>query len=139
MAAEPKQPQQGIGLIEAVGSGPADETVIVSELFVRPGQEIARGDVVAALEATKSVFELTSPVSGTIEELCVAEGDTVAVGAPLAQVRTGTEATTTPTRDSGELRASPSSGAWKAARRCTCRDAKADREPSTWASPPSPP
>ena len=44
--------------------------------------------MVAALEATKSVFELTSPVSGTIEEVCAAEGDTVAVGAPLAKVRT---------------------------------------------------
>ncbi len=86
-------PQQPLGLclIEAVGSGPADETVIVSELFIRPGQEIARGDVVAALEATKSVFELTSPVSGTIEEICAAEGDTVAVGAPLAKVRSGAE------------------------------------------------
>ncbi len=80
-------PQAGICLIEAVGSGPADETVIVSELFIQPGQEVARGDVVAALEATKSVFELTSPVSGRIEQLCVAEGETVSVGAPLATVR----------------------------------------------------
>ncbi len=83
-----EQPEQGISLIEAVGSGPADETVIVSELFLRPGQTIARGDVVAALEAAKSVFELTSPVSGAIEEICVREGDTVPVGAPLAKVRT---------------------------------------------------
>ncbi len=83
-----EQPQEGLSLIEAVGSGPADETVIVSELFVKPGQEVARGDVVAALEATKSVFELTSPIAGVIEELCAAEGDTVAVGAPLAKVRT---------------------------------------------------
>ena len=83
-----EQPQQGLSLIEAVGSGPADESVIVSELFMRPGQEITRGDVVAALEATKSVFELTSPISGVIEEICVAEGDTVAIGAPLATVRT---------------------------------------------------
>jgi 2-oxoisovalerate dehydrogenase E1 component len=83
-----EQPEQGISLIEAVGSGPADETVIVSELFLQPGQTIARGDVVAALEAAKSVFELTSPVSGAIEEICVREGDTVPVGAPLAKVRT---------------------------------------------------
>ena len=48
--------------------------MIVSELFLQPGQTIARGDVVAALEAAKSVFELTSPVSGTIEEVCVRRG-----------------------------------------------------------------
>ena len=83
-----EQPQAGLSLIEAVGSGPADETVIVSELFVKPGQEVARGDIVAALEATKSVFELTSPISGVIEEICAGEGDTVTVGAPLAKVRT---------------------------------------------------
>jgi len=83
-----EQPRPGLSVIEAVGSGPADETVVVSELFIKPGQPVKRGDVVAALEATKSVFELTSPVAGDVEELCAAEGDTVAVGAPLAMVRT---------------------------------------------------
>lgn len=79
---------QGMAHIEAIGSGPADETVVISELMVRPGQQIARGDVVAALEATKSVFELTSPVSGTVEAVPVSEGDTVPIGTPLATVRT---------------------------------------------------
>jgi len=83
-----EQPPQGISLIEAVGSGPADETVVVSELFLREGQTVARGEVVAALEAAKSVFELTSPVSGSVEEVCVQEGDTVPIGAPLAKIRT---------------------------------------------------
>jgi len=78
----------GLSEIEAVGSGPADETVLVSELFLHPGQKVARGDVIAALEATKSVFELTSPITGTVEQVCAQEGDTVPVGAPLAKVRT---------------------------------------------------
>ena len=89
---EPVEPlQEGLSAIEAVGSGPADETVIVSELYIQPGQEIARGDVVASLEATKSVFELTSPVSGIVDQLCAAEGDTIAVGAVLAKVRCGVQ------------------------------------------------
>ena len=83
-----QRPQPGLSVIEAVGSGPADESVIVAEWFVRPGQTVSRGDAVAALEATKSVFELTSPLSGVIEELCAEEGATVPVGAPLAKVRT---------------------------------------------------
>ena len=78
----------GIASIDAIGSGPADETVIVAELMVTTGQQINRGDVVAALEATKSVFELTSPVSGTVEEITVREGDCVPIGTPLASVRT---------------------------------------------------
>lgn len=81
--------QKGLASIEAIGSGPSDETVIVSELFIEPGQKIQRGTVVAALEATKSVFELTSSVTGTVEEIIVAEGDTLAVGAVMAKIRTG--------------------------------------------------
>ena len=50
--------------MEAIGSGPSDEMVDVVELFVKSGDTINRGDIVASLEATKSVFELTSPVSG---------------------------------------------------------------------------
>lgn len=86
-----QQDEPGIALIEAIGSGPSDETVVVSELFVHPGQEICRGDVVAALEATKSVFELTSSISGTVEQVIVCEGDTVAVGAPIVKVRTAAQ------------------------------------------------
>lgn len=85
---QPLEAEKGVATIEAIGSGPSDESVVVAELMLVPGQEIARGDVVAALEATKSVFELTSPVSGTVEELCVSEGDTVAVGEALVKVRT---------------------------------------------------
>jgi 2-oxoisovalerate dehydrogenase E1 component len=43
---------------------------------------------VAALEATKSVFELTSSLAGTVVEVLVAEGETVPVGTPLFKVRT---------------------------------------------------
>lgn len=84
----PPKAEEGIALVEAIGSGPADETVEVVELMVKPGQMIKRGDIVASLEATKSVFELTSPVSGTLEAILVHEGDTVEVGAPLLRVRT---------------------------------------------------
>lgn len=84
----PEQPEPGIFAIEAIGSGPSDETVVVAELLVEPGQEIQQGQPVASLEATKSVFELVSPVSGTVRELCAAEGETIAVGKPLLRVRT---------------------------------------------------
>jgi len=82
------KPMDGEALIEAIGAGPSDETVLVVELFVTPGDSIERGDIVAALEATKSVFELTSPVSGVLEEVLVEEGDTIAVGAPMLRVKT---------------------------------------------------
>lgn len=83
----PKQAEAGVAVIEAIGSGPSDETVQVVELFVRPGDRIKRGDPVASLEATKSVFELTSPIEGEVEQVLAAEGQTVAVGAPLVRLR----------------------------------------------------
>ena len=82
----PQKAEAGVHLVEAIGSGPSDEMVTVVALLVRTGMAIKRGDVVASLEATKSVFELSSPVSGTVDALLVEEGDTVAVGAPLMRI-----------------------------------------------------
>ena len=83
----PTEEEAGVAMIEAIGSSPSDESVVVVEMLVAPGDAIQRGDPVASLEATKSVFELTSTVAGEIEEIFVAEGETVAVGQPLVRVK----------------------------------------------------
>jgi 2-oxoisovalerate dehydrogenase E1 component len=88
---QPAAPEeQGFATIAAIGSGPADETVIVSEWRVQPGDAIVQGQTVALLEATKSVFELSASTSGTVEKLFAAEGDTVPVGAPLLRLQSQT-------------------------------------------------
>ena len=46
------------------------------------------GDPIASVEAAKSVFEITSPVAGTVKELLVEEGQDVSVGKPLVRLRT---------------------------------------------------
>lgn len=79
--------EAGAAYVETIGSGPSDETVEVVEFYVQPGDEVQRGDAVASLEATKSVFDLTSPVSGVVVELLAREGDTLAVGARLVKLR----------------------------------------------------
>ena len=84
----PKEQEQGIHYVEAIGSGPSDESVIVVELNIQSGQELKRGDVIASLEATKSVFEITSPVDGTVEQIFVEAGATVPVGEPLIKMQT---------------------------------------------------
>jgi 2-oxoisovalerate dehydrogenase E1 component len=84
----PPQEEVGFATVEALGSGPADETVVVSELRVAPGDYVAAGQTVALLEATKSVFELSAPTSGMVEAMFAAEGDTVPVGSPLLRLRT---------------------------------------------------
>ena len=74
-------------IVEAVGSGPADEAVEVVELFVETGQSVRRGDVIASLEATKSVFDLTAPLDGIVEAIVAEAGQTIPVGEPLMSIR----------------------------------------------------
>jgi len=80
--------EAGVAYIEAIGSGPADESVEVVEMFVEVGQQIERGDVIASVEATKSVFDITSSITAEVTELMCAAGDTVPVGDPLVRLKT---------------------------------------------------
>lgn len=84
----PAAQSEGVAFVEAIGSGPSDETVIVSEICVKLGDLVTRGQIVASLEASKSDFELFSSVTGTVEDILVHAGDTIAVGAPLIRLRT---------------------------------------------------
>ncbi|MEQ8789295.1 MAG: thiamine pyrophosphate-dependent enzyme [Pirellulaceae bacterium] len=81
--APPVNDESGIAFVETIGSGPSDETVEVVEFYVKVGDKVQRGDAVASLEATKSVFDLMSPISGEVVELLAAEGETLSVGARL--------------------------------------------------------
>ncbi|GIW94430.1 MAG: hypothetical protein KatS3mg110_2471 [Pirellulaceae bacterium] len=79
--------EAGCVVVPAIGSGPADETVTLVEWQVEPGQQVERGQTLALLEATKSVFELSSPAEGVVERLHAEPGQTVAVGAALVTLR----------------------------------------------------
>ena len=78
----------GIFDVEAIGSSPSDETVSVVEWVISVGDEVTEGDLLAEVEADKAAAELKSPVSGTVAELLVEQGDSVAVGTPVARLRT---------------------------------------------------
>jgi len=85
---EPQQVQDGLFSVDAIGSGPSDESVTVVELFVSPGDEVEKGTPVAELEATKGIFELYCPVSGKVEAILSAVGDSVPVGQTMLKIRT---------------------------------------------------
>ncbi|MGO1769464.1 MAG: dihydrolipoamide acetyltransferase family protein [Microbacterium sp.] len=72
-----------------VGEG-LTEAEIVS-WHVGPGDTVAVNDVVAEIETAKSLVELPSPFAGTVGDLLVAEGDTVAVGSPILTVVGGAD------------------------------------------------
>jgi pyruvate dehydrogenase E2 component (dihydrolipoamide acetyltransferase) len=53
---------------------------------VQPGDEVHRGDIVALVETDKANIDVEVFEDGVVEELLVAEGTKVPVGAPLARI-----------------------------------------------------
>ena len=58
-----------------------------SDPFVAVGSEVSEGAVVCIVEAMKVFNEIKSEVAGTIERMCVKNGDAVEFGQPLYMVR----------------------------------------------------
>src|SRR5258708_16527602 len=50
------------------------------------GDEVRQGEPLASIETDKVTTEMTSPESGTIVELLVAEGQTVPIETPIARI-----------------------------------------------------
>ncbi|MBE3564930.1 MAG: DUF2118 domain-containing protein [Thermogemmatispora sp.] len=59
-----------------------EEGTIV-EWMVGEGDTVQKGDVLAVVETEKTSVELTSPFSGVVARVLVADGETVPVGTPL--------------------------------------------------------
>jgi len=57
------------------------------EWLVRPGDRVARGDVVAVVETQKGAIEIEVFEAGEVAELLAEVGQTLPVGAPLARLR----------------------------------------------------
>lgn len=73
--------------VPAIGTSPTDEQILVTRWLVKVGEEVRAGQIVADIEADKANGEIASSVSGRVEELCVAVGESVAVGQPLLRIR----------------------------------------------------
>ena len=71
-----------------VGEGLTEAEIVSWK--VAPGDAVTVNQVVVEIETAKSLVELPSPYAGTVEQLLVAEGDTVAVGTPIFAVASGT-------------------------------------------------
>jgi len=75
--------------VETTGKGrmvnsPMPGTIL--DILKKPGDPIKRGEQVLALEAMKMKNAIKSPVDGVISGIFVADGQTVAYGAPLFSV-----------------------------------------------------
>ncbi|MCV7155958.1 dihydrolipoamide acetyltransferase family protein [Mycolicibacterium brisbanense] len=92
----------------ALGSDMDEGTL--TEWLVKPGDVVARGQVVAVVETTKAAVEVECWQSGTVHELLVPVGETIHAGRPLATLLAAGESA--PTELSGapaEITATPQS------------------------------
>ncbi|HET9014078.1 MAG TPA: dihydrolipoamide acetyltransferase family protein [Thermomicrobiaceae bacterium] len=84
------------------------ETGKVAQWLVKPGDRVARGDIVAVVETQKGAIDVEIFASGVIQQLLVPEGSEVPVGTVLALVDGATPtAATAPLTQPGVPAASP--------------------------------
>ncbi|MFE3201410.1 dihydrolipoamide acetyltransferase family protein [Embleya sp. NPDC059237] len=67
-----------------VGEGLEEADIVV--WHVKAGDEVHDGQIMVEVETAKALVELPCPYDGVVTELLAAEGDTVAVGAPIIAV-----------------------------------------------------
>lgn len=68
------------------------ESAVLMQWHVKPGDHVAKGQVVAEVETSKGVIEIEVFEEGIVEKLLVEEETDCAVGTPLAIIRTADEA-----------------------------------------------
>jgi pyruvate dehydrogenase E2 component (dihydrolipoamide acetyltransferase) len=61
----------------------------VGKWLKQPGDQIADGDIIAEIETDKATMELQAFESGTLQKILVPEGQTVAIGTPIAIIGDG--------------------------------------------------
>jgi 2-oxoisovalerate dehydrogenase E2 component (dihydrolipoyl transacylase) len=69
-----------------VGEGLTEAEIVTWR--VKPGDTVKVNDIIVEIETAKSLVELPVPWAGTVAELLVGEGETVAVGTPIIAVTT---------------------------------------------------
>ena len=74
--------------VEVIGTSPADETATIIDWKVAPGDEIEEGQLIADFEADKAAAELKAPVSGTVVEILLEEGEATEIGTAALTVKT---------------------------------------------------
>jgi pyruvate dehydrogenase E2 component (dihydrolipoamide acetyltransferase) len=76
----------------------------VLQWLKKVGDEVAVGDELVEIETDKANMAYESDVAGTLSEILVGEGETVAIGTPIARVGEGSEVPEDDERGTGESR-----------------------------------
>ena len=70
--------------------------VPIIEIHIKPGQTVAKEDVIMTLESDKATLDVPSPEAGVIGEIKVKVGDKISQGALLATIEGEAPATAAP-------------------------------------------
>jgi len=62
------------------------EEIVIGAWVKKAGDHVDEGDTIVEARTDKVNAEIPSPLSGTIEELLVGEGEQVTAGQPIAKV-----------------------------------------------------
>ncbi|MFI0371145.1 dihydrolipoamide acetyltransferase family protein [Actinomadura sp. 1N219] len=83
------------------------EEGVISSWQKQPGDEVAVGDVIVDIETDKAVMEYEAYEAGVLEKILVAEGETAAIGAPIAVLATAAGASPAPAAAASEPASAP--------------------------------
>jgi 2-oxoisovalerate dehydrogenase E1 component len=83
----PPQNDSQLFTVEAKGASPADATITIVIWKIKEGCMVEAGDHIADAESDKTIFEMTAPVSGRVEQICIPPGKSVPIRTPLLQIR----------------------------------------------------
>src|SRR5271157_5661393 len=68
----------------------------IGKWFKKPGDAVAVDEPLVELETDKVTIEVPAPAGGVLSEIAAKDGDTVAVGAVLGQIKEGAGAAAAP-------------------------------------------
>src|SRR6476661_1443214 len=92
--------------VPALGESITEGTL--AQWLKKPGEAVAIDEAIASLETDKVSVEVPSPIAGVLTEQLVKEGDTVAVGAPIARIdESGTAAAVSPAQSAAAATTNP--------------------------------
>lgn len=81
--------QASAGTAQGIGQGVVVKAPMpgsINDVRVKPGDKVAKGDVLLILEAMKMMNEIVSPQAGTVTGLAVAKGDAVSTGDEMVSI-----------------------------------------------------
>jgi 2-oxoglutarate dehydrogenase E2 component (dihydrolipoamide succinyltransferase) len=91
--------------VPALGESITEGTL--AQWLKKPGEAVAADEPIASLETDKVSVEVPSPIAGVLTEQLVAEGATVAVGAPIARIDENAAASATPAEAAASATTNP--------------------------------